>query len=80
MPPEMNVAAAPPVPAEIVANWSHVLRPLQTAAAHQTVVNPATTRASLIHDLVLERIADLGAPFQRYVPWREYSNKKERRV
>ena len=35
----------------------------------QTVVNPVTCRESPYHDAVYEKIASLGAPYQRYVPW-----------
>lgn len=31
-----------------------------------------TTRESPYHDAVYQRIADLGAPYQRYVPWLPY--------
>ena len=53
-------------------SWSSVLRPLQTVAGFQTVVNPVTTRESPYHDQVYEKIASLGAPYQRYVPWLPY--------
>lgn len=59
-------------PSTIVVTWSSSLRPLATAAAHQLVVNPVTTRESFYHDAVYEKIASLGAPFQRYVPWHPY--------
>lgn len=70
-PAEARVAI-PPAPAFVAVNWSSILRPLQTVAAHQTVVNPVTTRESPLHDAVFEKIALLRAPFQRYVPWLPY--------
>ena len=51
----------------IVVNWTSVIRPLQTVAGFQTVVNPVTARESPYHDAVYEKIAALGAPYQRYV-------------
>jgi hypothetical protein len=48
------------------------IRPLKTAAAFQTVVNPITTRDSPIHDAVYASISQLGASYQRYVPWLPY--------
>jgi hypothetical protein len=35
-------------------------------------VNPVTSRESPYHDAVYQKIADLGAPYQRYVPWLPY--------
>ena len=54
-------------PPTIVVNWTSVIRPLQTVAGFQTVVNPVTARESPYHDAVYEKIAALGAPYQRYV-------------
>lgn len=34
----------------ITVEWSSTIRPLQTVAAFQTVVNPVTTRESPYHD------------------------------
>ncbi len=53
-------------------DWSSVLRPLQTVPAFQTVVNPVTSRESPYHDQVYDKIASLGAQYQRYVPWLPY--------
>ena len=39
---------------------------------HIQVVNPVTQRESPYHDQVYQKIADLQAPFQRYVPWLPY--------
>ena len=50
----------------ITPDWATTLRPLQTVAAFQTVVNPVTQRESPYHDAVYQKIADLGAPYQRY--------------
>ena len=75
----LAVAAAATVSATVSAQassisvaWSSVIRPLQTVAGFQTVVNPVTTRESPYHDAVYEKIASLKAPFQRYVPWLPY--------
>jgi hypothetical protein len=65
-------AAAPPGTSSIAVSWGAALRPLQTAAGFQTVVNPVTTRESPYHDAVYDKIATLGAPYQRYVPWLPY--------
>jgi hypothetical protein len=58
--------------ASVSVNWTSVQRPLISVVAFQTVVNPVTTRESPYHDAVYEKIAALGAPFQRYVPWLPY--------
>jgi hypothetical protein len=52
--------------------WSSPIRQLQTDLAFQTVVNPVTARESPYHDAVYEKIAALGASYQRYVPWLPY--------
>jgi hypothetical protein len=65
----LSAAAAPNV---VTVSWASPLRPLQTVAAFQTVVNPVTTRESPYHDAVYDKIASLKAPFQRYVPWLPY--------
>lgn len=56
----------------IAVDWSSIVRPLITVVAFQTVVNPATCRESPYHAAVFDKIAHLGAPFQRYVPWLPY--------
>jgi hypothetical protein len=92
-------ASAAAQSATINVDWSATLRPLQTVAAFQTVVNreclpflvfvstplsPApsrrppsplaavTARDSPYHDAVYDKIASLGAQYQRYVPWLPY--------
>ena len=65
-------AATPPGTSSIAVSWGAALRPLRTAAGFQTVVNPVTTRESPYHDAVYAKIAALGAPYQRYVPWLPY--------
>ena len=64
--------AQPTSPAVITVNWTAPIRPLQTAPAFQTVVNPVTSRESPYHDAVYEKIKNLGASYQRYVPWLPY--------
>ena len=64
--------AARAAPVAVTVDWATVQRPLQTVAAFQTVVNPVTCRESPYHDQVYQKIADLRAPFQRYVPWLPY--------
>ena len=54
------------------ANAASPPSPLLYYAAFQTVVNPVTCRESPYHDQVYEKIASLGAPYQRYVPWLPY--------
>jgi len=53
-------------------DWATQVRPLQTVVAHQTVVNPLTTRDSPIHDAVYGAISHLGNDYQRFVPWLPY--------
>ena len=66
-------AAQPPAASSVITvDWAAVQRPLQTIVGFQTVVNPVTCRESPYHDQVYQKIADLGAPYQRYVPWLPY--------
>jgi len=65
-------AAAQPTPSTISVDWSAVMRPLETVAGFQTVVNPVTQRESPYHEQVYQKISDLKAPYQRYVPWLPY--------
>ena len=58
--------------ADIIVQWDSIIRPLKTSPAFQTVVNPVTSRESPYHDQVYDKIAKLGAPYQRYVPWLPY--------
>ena len=58
--------------ATISVDWATTIRPLKTQTAFQTVVNPVTCRESPYHDAVYQKIADLKAPYQRYVPWLPY--------
>ena len=53
-------------------SWTSTVKTLNTVAAFQTVVNPVTSRESPYHDAVYDKIATLGAPYQRYVPWLPY--------
>ena len=68
----VGLGAAAAQSATISVDWSNVLRPLATVAGFQTVVNPVTCRESPYHDQVYQKIADLAAPWQRYVPWLPY--------
>ena len=71
----MAAVQAPPPPGEpgiISVEWMNVTRALRTVNAFQTVVNVATVRDAPFHDAIYERIASLGAPYQRYVPWLLY--------
>ena len=45
---------------------------LSSTCAFQCVVNPITSAESPYGAQVYQKIADLGAPFQRYVPWLPY--------
>ena len=58
--------------AQINIAWDDIIRPLKTVTGFQTVVNPVTSRESPYHDQVYDKIAMLGAPYQRYVPWLPY--------
>jgi len=68
----LNSALALSSPSTINVSWESVIRPLRTNTAFQTVVNPVTSRESPYHDQVYDKIANLGAPYQRYVPWLPY--------
>jgi hypothetical protein len=59
-------------PYSISCSWSSEIRALKTVPAFQTVVNPVTCRESPYHDAVYDKIAKLGANYQRYVPWLPY--------
>ena len=65
-------AAAAQAPSTITVDWYTIVRPLKTTCAFQTVVNCVTSRESPYHDAVYDKIAALGAPYQRYVPWLPY--------
>jgi hypothetical protein len=65
-------SAQPPAASVLNVDWAAVQRPLQTIVGFQTVVNPVTCRESPYHDQVYQKIADLKAPWQRYVPWLPY--------
>ena len=67
----VGLAAAQPN-ATITVNWSAVVRQLKTVPAFQTVVNSLTTRVAPQHDAIFEAIANLGAQYQRFVPWLPY--------
>jgi len=67
-----TAAAQPSAAAVVTVDWAARVRPLTTACGFQTVVNPVTTRASPYHDAVYQKIADLKAPWQRFVPWLPY--------
>ena len=71
--PPCAAAAAPAAPAATVSvAWASVVRVLKTTPAFQTVVNSLTTRVAPQHDAIFKAIADLGAQYQRFVPWLPY--------
>ena len=53
-------------------DWSSSIRTLKTVPAFQTVVNSLTTRVAPQHDAIFNAIANLGAQYQRFVPWLPY--------
>ena len=59
-------------PSTVTVDWASPIRTLKTTPAHQVVVNPVTARESPYHDQVFDKIAALGAPYQRFVPWLPY--------
>ena len=64
--------AAQVTPSTITIDWTSIVRPLKTSAGFQCVVNSVTSRESPYHDQVYAKIAELGAPYQRFVPWLPY--------
>ena len=65
-------ALAQPTPATISVSWDQAIHPLRTSLAYQVVVNSVTARDSPYHDQVYQKIKDLGASYQRFVPWLPY--------
>lgn len=68
----LALALARAAPPAVTVSWSTVVRELKTVPAFQTVVNSLTTRVAPQHDAIFERIAALGAQYQRFVPWLPY--------
>ena len=58
--------------ATVAVDWTSIVRPLKTTPAFQTVVNSLTTRVAPQHDTIFTSIAQLGAQYQRFVPWLPY--------
>jgi hypothetical protein len=56
----------------ITAEWKNDIKTLSTLCGFQTVVNPVTSAESPYGAQVWAKIAELGAPYQRYVPWLPY--------
>lgn len=73
-------AAATATTTLVSVDWASTLRPLRTVVAHQTVVNPLTTRESPIHDAVYASIAHLGNDYQRWVARRAAKRHVTQRV